>query len=218
MLSFQFSVLCSAVHTFGQNRALKMSPRGRRTSKHQRIIIFSWFLCEYIDVCVQALIRQSAHGWRSIHQLSRLPVTSGHLWGPFHCISNPPKLIHSPCKSNETARWRCMQLYVMPAFLPCSWNYPFKVLPLQPSDKVDSFSEAWQILGQLEHCLDWGRRDCGSYSHSQAGLCCLLVYRAETVLPAPKPCCAFWKAKQINCGRHREREGCVSGNIKGTKK
>lgn len=90
MLSFQFSVLCSAAHTFGQNRALKISPRGRRTSKHQRIIIFSWFLCEYIDVCVQALIRQSVHGWRSIHQLSRLPVTSGHLWGPFHCISNPP--------------------------------------------------------------------------------------------------------------------------------
>lgn len=124
MLSFQFSVLCGAVHTFGQNRALKISPRGRRTSKHQRMIIFSWFLCEYIDVCVQALIRQSVHGWRSIHQLSRLPVTSGHLWGPFHCITNPPKLIHSPCKSNETARWRCMQLYVMPAFLPCPGNYP----------------------------------------------------------------------------------------------
>lgn len=38
------------------------------------------------------------------------------------------------------------------------------------------------------------------------------------MLPAPKPCCAFWKAKQINCGRHTEREGCMSGNIKGTKK
>lgn len=38
------------------------------------------------------------------------------------------------------------------------------------------------------------------------------------MLPAPKPCCAFWKAKQINCGRHRERDGDVSRNIKGTKK
>lgn len=110
---------------------------------------------------------------------------------------------------NASILARLMKLPFHPALTFCHYSHQITW--------IFFFSAVWQILGQLEHCLDWGRRDCGSYSHSQAGLCCLLVYRAETVLPAPKPCCAFWKAKQINCGRHREREGYVSRNIKGSK-
>lgn len=46
MQFFRFPVLCSAVDAFAQNRALKISPRCRRTSKQQWIIvvflIFMW--------------------------------------------------------------------------------------------------------------------------------------------------------------------------------
>lgn len=79
---------------------------------------------------------------------------------PVH-LHPPPQRIHRTCKSNETARWRCMQLYVMPAFLLHLWNENFNVLLLNPSDGFFLLVKSDRNRWQLEHGFDWGRRGRG---------------------------------------------------------